>query len=65
MTDFLLKEDGFFLLKEDGFKLIIDRKPPPIVTTIDLQYDTVSSTGVRDRVDLNYEFNRNISVNMK
>lgn len=36
-----------------------------ITTALDFLFNLASSLGTRDRARLNFEFNRNISVNMK
>jgi hypothetical protein len=38
---------------------------PGISTSMDLLFNLASSLGTRDRTTLNFEFKRNISVNMK
>jgi len=65
MTHALLKEDGFYLLKEDGGKLLLEGAEGPFTQTIDFLFDLAGSLGVRDKPELNYEFKRNISLNMK
>lgn len=45
---------------------LLDADPEtPITASMDLLFNLADSAGVRDRPILNYEFNRNISVNMK
>ena len=36
-----------------------------VTTALDLLFNLASSLGTRDRASLNFEFKRNISVNMK
>lgn len=48
---------------------LLPQTPPPapdtISSSIDLLFDLASSLGTRDKAQLNFEFKRNISVNMK
>ena len=57
---------GFEYRTQKGATTLLENVSDTVATiSLDILYNLADSAGVRDKPQLNFEFNRNISVNMK